>query len=377
MPVSANFSTLLCPHTHHPICSCISRRSSRSRADEILLVDSYHFWPEYTLIIEPSKDHASSVHDLAYGRTQPSSPTYSTHFQRALGTTAETCLPCRMNRPDRLGLYPATARSDTASNKFGHIPTCPRHERMYCTNCLRGNMREGKRTMARPDRYNLALVARKDMDEDGYRYVKGDNHITCSGCRQFALTSFVEELLQDSARGGTIHGHAGHIVNESDEAQEYILMGRGHAIDTARAAIEETWLSVNTGYEDCMETAGQLQTLENIVKKMIVNGETIHQNTFEHRLADLHCLLWQAPVVDVASKIQASLAYLNHCEARWRQAIEVGLLVRGEGGLDGLDAGVRQGPTSDHVSSWPLLARSGAYLRQNIQGMQTADMASV
>ena len=72
----------------------------------------------YSLPLEPSRHHHSSISDLRAERLTPSTPSFPTLFHRSRHTALDVCLACRINNLSRVGLYPANNKRITATSKF-------------------------------------------------------------------------------------------------------------------------------------------------------------------------------------------------------------------------------------------------------------------
>jgi hypothetical protein len=229
---------------------------------DLLLVESHSFWPVYTLILDPSKCHSSTVADLRSSRTTPSTPSYPSLFHRARSLTLGVCLPCRLNHPGRLGLYPALSKAATWSNYLGVIPTCHRHHGLYCSCCLK--------EASQGDNNNAGRVIlsnrRGDMDDTGRYY---NNPIVCNGCREGALMAHIEKELKKCARGGPIVD-AGHMFMLTLTVEDYFHMGQLNVMETARLAVREQWLINQTCYANLENFMVQLQSAENTLKRRFI-----------------------------------------------------------------------------------------------------------
>jgi len=224
------------------------------------IVESHSFWPHYTLILDPSKGHTSTVADLRSSRTTPSTPSYPSLFHRARSLTLEVCVPCRLNHPNRLGLYPAHPKAMTYSSYLGLIPTCHKHMNKYCSCCLR----EENLDPNNPDHEVILQVRPRDLDDKGRFY---SHPIVCSECREATLKIHIEKELVDCARGGPPSGRAISII-ETLSAQEYLSpYAQYHVIDAARFAVRESWMMNQTVYTSLEPILVDLQRCENQIKR--------------------------------------------------------------------------------------------------------------
>ena len=224
-------------------------------------VDSHTFWPEYTLTLDPSKVHTSTVADLRSSRTTPSTPSYPSLFHRARSLTLEVCLPCRLNHPNRLGLYPAQKKLVSWSNHLGAIPTCHRHRSKYCSCCLREE-NPGSFT----EEQVILQVRLQDVDEKG-RYFS--NPIVCNECRHAILVLHIVKEMIVCARGGRPCDQITPVLH-TVQAIEYMSFGQYNAIETARMAVREAWLNHHTDLRPLQPLLIELQRCENEIKRHYV-----------------------------------------------------------------------------------------------------------
>ena len=235
------------------------------------IVDSHSFWPAYTLALDYSQVHSSTLSDLNSSSLTPSTPSFPTLFHRSRHTTLSICLACRLNRPDRVGFHPANPRRITLTSKFGWTPSCDRHYMTYCQNCMREDPALGRdihgRLVVDPtmDGTGLCQVSTWDIDEDGRKRI-GTN--VCMDCRSAAICASMTRLLIECARGGEPKcvDDVDMLYSLSVAGGDYVRLGRGTAHTAAIEVLEETWLDRFTRYDDLYETAQALQRHEQQTK---------------------------------------------------------------------------------------------------------------
>ncbi|WVQ84217.1 hypothetical protein IAT38_006368 [Cryptococcus sp. DSM 104549] len=258
-------------------------------------VDSHSFWPEYTLLIDPSRHHSSTIDDFHESRLTPSTPSFPTLFHRARHTTLSTCIACRLNHPSRLGLYPAVRKRLTYTPRFGLTPTCERHAATFCTGCMRESEPPGPARLTpthavgyghpgfnggypgsispheRPAVPALTLQPANhgDVDECGLRRAPGS--AVCSDCRKVAIWSEIQRELVQCARSGRVRGLRGPWLG-NERVHEYIHLNSGTAPAQAYYAVEEQWLMDQTRWTELFDTALQLQNHEKVLKMQFLKG---------------------------------------------------------------------------------------------------------
>ncbi|WVN90780.1 uncharacterized protein L203_106023 [Cryptococcus depauperatus CBS 7841] len=243
-------------------------------------VDSHPFWPEYTLIIEPSRHHSSTISDINSARLTPSTPSFPTLFHRARNSTLTTCLACRLNHPSRLGLYPAVRKRLTYTSKFGLTPTCEKHANSFCSNCMRESEPQANRTPSgsyasnvipastpspREHASTLVLSMANEGDVDEHRQSRAPRALVCSDCRKWAISNEILQVLRECARDGQLRGeHTPWLWNE--RVKDYVEFNVGTAPEMGYAAVEDQWLMDHTRWDELFETALQLQNHEKMLK---------------------------------------------------------------------------------------------------------------
>ena len=233
------------------------------------VVDSHPFWPEYTLEMDQSRRHPSTIDDLEASSLTPSTPSFPTLFHRARHTTLHVCVACRLNHPDRVGLYPAVRKRLTHTTSFGPTPTCERHGGNYCSSCMREQeMTPQSRTrggvtvnysVPSGEWINLLFTDPFDTDQSG---ASRGGSILCAYCRKFNVEQLANIILRQCARGTVIRG-AGHWHKwEFDASKRYIVDSDGTLWNTARSTVDEYWLNAQTRWEELFRTAWELQAAE-------------------------------------------------------------------------------------------------------------------
>jgi hypothetical protein len=280
------------------------------------IVDSHSFWPHYTLILDPSKGHTSTVADLRSSRTTPSTPSYPSLFHRARSLTLEVCLPCRLNQPNRLGLYPAHSKAITYSNHLGYIPTCLKHMAKYCSCCLR----EENPGFHNPD-YEVVLQSRpRDLDDKG-RYYR--NPIVCGECREGTLRIHIEKELVNCARGGPLAGRAFSIV-DTLSAQEYLSpYAQYNVIDSARFAIRESWMINQTVYSSLEPILIELQRCENQIKREFIFENGWESQQMRAKRTELVQRLFDEPIQNLAEFAPRIIKEINDQYPEWAEEDDV------------------------------------------------------
>ncbi|WWC62981.1 uncharacterized protein I303_105579 [Kwoniella dejecticola CBS 10117] len=250
-------------------------------------VDSHPFWPSYTLLLDPSRPHSSTLDDIFSASLIPSTPSFPTLFHRARFTTLKVCLACRLNHPARMGLYPAVPRRLTYTKRLGFAPTCAKHHLHTCSSCMREfgieslsptGHRRWISTAPSPAEGGIAIdkglvpCSRGDIDEHGLpRY---QDELICKGCRMSAIDRELQRQLVDCARGGPLRGMKEEWTTSGD-IQNYI----NHSTDTASIQIErvleERWLIQHTRYMELLDTAIELQDREASFKMAYITRNII------------------------------------------------------------------------------------------------------
>ncbi|KAK4685752.1 hypothetical protein P7C73_g4392, partial [Tremellales sp. Uapishka_1] len=217
-------------------------------------VDASPFWPTYTLTLDPSRHHSSTVQDLRSSRLTPSTPSFPTLFHRARSTTLSICLACRLNHPSRLGFYPAKRERATRTSKFGIAPTCDTHYNRYCANCLTEDS----------DRHGMSEAALWG-DTDEYGRLRPYEAMTCESCRGVAIEAEIHRILVECARGGEVRGTSSNWVRNVAYC-EYVELGVSTARVKAYEAVEEQFLVDQMRWDELMAPARNLQAHEQYVK---------------------------------------------------------------------------------------------------------------
>ncbi|OCF75524.1 hypothetical protein I204_04380 [Kwoniella mangroviensis CBS 8886] len=249
--------------------------------------DSHSFWPTYTLLLDPSRPHSSTLADINSARLTPSTPSFPTLFHRARYTTLHNCIPCRLNHPSRLGLYPAVRRRLTYSKKFGYTPTCEKHYNHFCSGCYReygieslsptppaigGGRYMRNVTPVVPTSTGLLACNPKDTDEDGTYRLRND--LICRDCRRIAISNELTNLLKECSRtadteimvvAGVIRGLNNDWIS-NQYVKEYIEESTYTCIIMANKAVELQWLMSHTRYTELWGTATELQRNERMMK---------------------------------------------------------------------------------------------------------------
>ncbi|ORX37050.1 hypothetical protein BD324DRAFT_624587 [Kockovaella imperatae] len=224
-------------------------------------VDPHSFWPEYTLLLDPSKHHHSTLSDLEASSLTPSTPSFPTLFHRARHTTLSICIACRLNHPKRLGLYPANRRRLCFTRFFGSAPTCDKHHGSFCSSCLieqetrpYQQRRNGQTvTVQIPTgiiRY-LLRTERSDTDPQGRSRQGG---IICERCRIDDMREAVE-IIQPGLDDSDFNLDA----TQTDAANWYLDESKGDLRLVARLSLEELWLRKHTRWDELHLVAMELQ----------------------------------------------------------------------------------------------------------------------
>ncbi|WVQ65473.1 uncharacterized protein L199_003649 [Kwoniella botswanensis] len=252
--------------------------------------DSHSFWPTYTLLLDPSRPHSSTLADIDSARLTPSTPSFPTLFHRARYTTLHICIPCRLNHPSRLGLYPAVRRRLTYTKKFGYTPTCEKHYNHFCSGCYReysieslsptpptagGNRYMRNVTPVVPTNTGLLPCNAKDTDED--RTYRLRNDLICRNCRRISISNELTNLLKECSRNtqtvdgmGVIRGLNNDWIN-NQYIKEYIEETTSTCVIMANKAVELQWLMNHTRYTELWGTAMELQRNERMMKDRYIN----------------------------------------------------------------------------------------------------------
>jgi hypothetical protein len=283
---------------------------------DLHIVDSHSFWPHYTLILDPSKGHTSTVADLRSSRTTPSTPSYPSLFHRARSLTLEVCLPCRLNQPNRLGLYPAHPKAITYSNHLGFIPTCHKHMAKYCSCCLRAE----NPAFNNPDDAVILQARPRDLDDKG-RYYR--NPIVCGECREGTLRIHIEKELVNCARGGPLAGRAFSIV-DTLSAQEYLSpYAQYNVIDSARFAIRESWMINQTVYSSLEPILIELQRCENQIKREFIFENGWESQQMRAKRTELVQRLFDEPIQNLAEFAPRIIKEINDQYPEWAEEDDV------------------------------------------------------
>ncbi|KIR96945.1 hypothetical protein L804_05603 [Cryptococcus deuterogattii 2001/935-1] len=250
-------------------------------------VDSHPFWPEFTLLLDPSRHHSSAISGIHSARLAPSTPSFPTLFHRARSSTLSSCLACRLNRPSRLGYYPAVGKRLTFTSKFALAPTCEKHANNFCSGCMRESEPQAGRAPS-PGLHHLtgieALVEsgetrspsepadpplmlsqcnHGDVDENGVE--RFPRSLVCPDCRKAAIWNEIRLILHECARGGRMRGERS-LWLYNEKVKDYINFNVGTAFEMGYAAVEEQWLIDHTRWVELSETALQLQNHEKALK---------------------------------------------------------------------------------------------------------------
>ncbi|ODO00116.1 hypothetical protein I350_06741 [Cryptococcus amylolentus CBS 6273] len=247
-------------------------------------VDSHSFWPDYTLTIDPSRHHASTISDLHSARLTPSTPTFPTLFHRARNTTLSSCLACRLNHPSRLGYYPAVAKRMTYTSRFGFAPTCDKHAGTFCTSCLReSEPLAGRNSISggiisstpSPREYGMSLMLSPcnlgDVDERGVE--RPPRALVCPDCRRQSIWNQIQLNLVACARGTYLRGNRAPWLS-NEKLKDYVDFNVGTAFEMGYAAVEEQWLKDHTRWDELFETALALQNHERALKLQFMTTAT-------------------------------------------------------------------------------------------------------
>ncbi|WVQ73442.1 hypothetical protein IAR50_003014 [Cryptococcus sp. DSM 104548] len=244
-------------------------------------VDSHPFWPDYTLTIDPSRHHASTISDLHSARLTPSTPTFPTLFHRARNTTLSSCLACRLNHPGRLGYYPAVAKRMTYTTRFGYAPTCDKHAGTFCTSCLRESEPLAGRNsfaggiIASPRDHGSSLMLSPcnsgDVDERGVE--REPRSLVCPECRRQSIWNQIQINLASCARGTFPRGKRSPWLS-NEKVKDYVDFNVGTAYEMGYAAVEEQWLRDHTRWDELFETALALQNHERVLKLQFMTTAT-------------------------------------------------------------------------------------------------------
>ncbi|WVW85101.1 hypothetical protein I302_107138 [Kwoniella bestiolae CBS 10118] len=252
-------------------------------------VDSHSFWPAYTLLLDPSRPHSSTLEDIYSSRLTPSTPSFPTLFHRARHTTLNICIPCRLNHPSRLGLYPAVPRRLTFTRNFGSTPTCEKHYHHYCSGCLKeygieslsptppsaGRHLQIPSPVVRSDR-GLLVPNSRDIDEEGYYRLRND--LVCKDCRRTTASEEIKRvLMEECPRGGDDSTSNGIIRGWKNDwtrnqyIEEYVEESSHTCTYMVSKAIKLQWLTNHTRYNELWDTAMELQKNEKNLKLKFYN----------------------------------------------------------------------------------------------------------
>ncbi|UOH85417.1 hypothetical protein LQV05_002240 [Cryptococcus neoformans] len=249
-------------------------------------VDSHSFWPEFTLLLDPSRQHSSTISDIHFARLTPSTPSFPTLFHRARSSTLSSCLACRLNHPSRLGYYPAVRKRLTFTSKFALAPTCEKHANNFCSGCMRENEPQARRTPGTgalgeggtPSPSELAVPSlmlsrcnNGDVDENGVE--RFPRSLVCPDCRKAAIWNEIRLILHECARGGQMRGERS-LWLYNEKVKDYIDFNVGTAFEMGYAAVEEQWLIDHTRWVELSETALQLQNHEKALKLQFLRTAT-------------------------------------------------------------------------------------------------------
>lgn len=233
---------------------------------DLCLVESDHFWDTYTLILDNSRHNRSTLADVHSSSLEPSTPTHKTLFHRSRNTTLEICLPCRVNRPGRAGLYPADSRCLVETPILGTLQTCKMHHERICNRCLTEStyLRMGRNGPDTPSteqfRTNLKITGSQDTDEYD---LKRNETVTCAACREYAVLAHVDRILTSCARNSyKVRTSLRSVINSLHASVPYIEDGVGTAKATAMMVVEEVWLHHFSRWDELVHVAHRLQSLE-------------------------------------------------------------------------------------------------------------------
>ncbi|WVR06678.1 hypothetical protein IAU60_003710 [Kwoniella sp. DSM 27419] len=247
-----------------------------------LAVDCHRFWPAYTILLDPSRAHLSTVQDYRTATLNPSTPSFPTLFLRARHTTIRVCLACRLNHPHRLGLYPAVRRGLTYTSKFSYAPTCDRHIGHFCSGCMQEHgisTESPSYTGSRAHRlqheeHTSGLIITTPGDVDEIRLSRSGFALVCADCRELAVLAAIHRLMVESARQGHLRAPSESQWTSNEHVQRYIDTGIATATHHAYLAVEQHWLRSHTRYDELYDTARELQRHEAMLKREFLMGRT-------------------------------------------------------------------------------------------------------
>ncbi|WVF69055.1 hypothetical protein IAT40_003829 [Kwoniella sp. CBS 6097] len=246
-------------------------------------VDSHAFWPAYTLLLDPSRPHSSTIDDFHSSRLTPSTPSFPTLFHRSRHTTLRICLACRLNHPTRLGFYPAVPKRLTWTNRYGKSPTCDKHASHFCSDCMKEFGTEtssptygrgGRRTISPEIPAATGLLPTQHADTDDRGVVRQRGSLICTSCRTAAITLKLKRMLIGCSRGTLPVKGLSNNWFAKFPVKNYIEFGTGTAHTEARLAIEVQWLEDHTRWKELRPTAEALQDYESQLKYVFYNRET-------------------------------------------------------------------------------------------------------
>ncbi|OCF35079.1 hypothetical protein I316_03119 [Kwoniella heveanensis BCC8398] len=250
-------------------------------------VDSHAFWPAYTLLLDPSRPHSSTIEDFNSARLTPSTPSFPTLFHRSRHTTLRICLACRLNHPTRLGFYPAIPKRLTWTSRYGKSPTCDKHASHFCSECMKEFGTEtfsptygrgGRRTVSPGIPMSTGLMPTNHGDTDGNGAVRPRGSLVCTTCRTAAITYMLRRMLEACSRGILpVRGLANHWL-ATYPVRNYVADGMGTAHSEAKRAIEEKWFQDHTRWTELRPTAEALQQYEYHMKQEFYRDENFSED---------------------------------------------------------------------------------------------------
>jgi hypothetical protein len=306
LPLSAPESLLLPPRESYLICDSIP-------------VDSHPFWPAYTLVLDPSRQHQSTVDDLTSSTLTPSTPSFPTLFHRARSTTLSTCLACKLNHPERLGFYPANPKKITPTSKFGWAPTCNAHWSNFCIGC----MMEQPNIRGTDIRNFQALAVFEDTDTDEHGRTRPWTRSSklCVGCRKAAIHREIDYWLKLCARGGVLRGLGRVDLTKSMAYTEYTSGAYGRARPAAYHTVERVWLMDHTRWNELFSAAQSLQTNAKLIKRVYINsGHTENESNRAYR----HSLMQELRGDDTEVDVRKDEATMDALYKNWNKMLVEG-----------------------------------------------------
>jgi hypothetical protein len=247
----------------------------------------------------------------------PSTPTFPSLFHRARGLTLDTCIPCRLNHPDRMGFYPADPRMITWSNTIGLVPTCIRHKNKFCGSCLR---LDGMHVTNHNGYRVVVAHCVSDIDKDGHLY---RHPLVCNDCREVSLSAHAEKELERCARGGPITGSVYDII-ETPYGHDFFNTAAYNARETAKLAVRDAWINNQTEYESFKETIMELQQEENALKlQFLLFGKRESLKACQTRIRLIE-KLFDEPVANVRGYVQRAFQDVADRYDDWEEDEEEG-----------------------------------------------------